>query len=322
MGETLAVNRVLVVGPGAMGILFAVRLHQRGREVALLDHRPARAERLNRTGVCLRISGEEIRRSIPVYDAEEAPRGSYDVALFCVKSYSTEAAAQGAARWVGEGTVVVTLQNGLDHPGRLAARFGEERLLVGVTSEGATLVAEGMVHHAGSGKTLVGAMSAEGRFAADRFVALLQDAGFDAARVEDWQSVLWTKATLNAAINPVTAILGVPNGTLAELEPLRRLVAALAQEGGSIARRCGVEVPPDLPERAVALCQMTASNRSSMLQDVERGNETELESINGVLLREAATHRLNAEALFAITELARARVLLARREHPSGGDPH
>jgi 2-dehydropantoate 2-reductase len=233
--------------------------------------------------------------------------------VFCVKAYSTDRAATDASRWIGEGTLVVTLQNGLDNAERLAERFGADRVLVGTTSEGATLIAEGDARHAGHGTTVVGAMSPSRNDDAHRFVELLRDAGFDASHASDWRSAVWTKAVLNAAINPVTAILGVTNGTLAELDPLRRLVMTLAQEGGSVARRGGVSVPDDLADRAVALCRKTASNRSSMLQDIERGGDTELENINGVLLREAARHHLEAQALRAITELARARALLARR---------
>ena len=208
-------NRVLIVGPGALGILFAVRFSQTGRDVALLDHRPDRAERLNQLGIRLRINGEDVHRPVPVYAADDDVRGEYDAALFCVKSYSTDRAAATASRWIGDATLVVTLQNGLDNAERLAERFGEDRALVGTTSEGATLVAEGVARHAGRGTTVVGALSPSRYADADRFVDVLRDADFDASRVADWRSALWTKATLNAAINPVTAILGVPNGTLA-----------------------------------------------------------------------------------------------------------
>lgn len=306
-------NRVLIVGPGALGILFAVRFAEAGREVALLDHRRDRAERLNLQGVRLRINDQEIRRSIPVRAPDDAPERGFDLALFCVKSYSTESAADGASRWVGAETLVATLQNGLDNAERLAARFGADRILAGTTSEGATLVEEGIARHAGRGSTSVGAFSPRREADAEAFVDALRDAGFDASFSGDWRSTVWTKALLNAAINPVTAILGVPNGTLAELEPLRRLVAAIAAEGGSIARQCGVSVPDDVAERAVSLCRVTATNRSSMLQDIERGNETEIENINGFLLREADRYRLEASALRAVTELVRARILLAQR---------
>lgn len=312
-------NDVLVVGPGAVGILFSVRLHKSGRGVALLDYRPDRAHRLNRQGICLRREEEEIRCRVPVYVAGEgALTNEYAVVLLCVKSYSTEYAAENVSPYVGERTLVVTLQNGLDNVERLAGRFGEYRVLAGTTSEGATLLAEGVVRHAGRGKTVVGALSPERNPDAETFVEWLREAGFEASRVSDWRSALWTKAVLNAAINPVTAVLGVRNGVLAELEPLRRLVATLTQEAEEVARRCGVIIPDNLAEEALLLCHKTAQNRSSMLQDVERGGETELESINGVLLKEAMRHHIEVGALRAVTDMARARALLARYENVPG----
>lgn len=310
---------ILVVGPGALGILFAVRFHESGRSVALFDYLPDRAERLNREGICLRMEEEEIRCRVPVCVAgEEALPDEYKVVLLCVKSYSTEGAADNVSPYVGERTLVVTLQNGLDNVERLAKRFGEDRVLAGTTSEGATLLAEGRVRHAGRGKTVVGALSAERNPDAQTFVTWLQGAGFEASWISDWRSALWTKAVLNAAINPVTAILGVNNGVLTELEPLRRLVTTIAQEAEEIARRCGVTVPDTLAEEALLLCHKTAQNRSSMLQDVERGSETELENINGVLLKEAKRHHIEVGALRAVTEMARARALLARHKNVPG----
>jgi 2-dehydropantoate 2-reductase len=119
------------------------------------------------------------------------------------------------------------------------------------------------------------------------FVSLLRAAGFDACATTEIEGVLWNKAVVNAAINPLTALWRVPNGDLLACEDRRALLATLAQEAASVAIARGVVIAPqDIAARVEAVCHATAANRSSMLQDIERGRPTEIDSINGVIVAE------------------------------------
>ena len=293
----------MVVGPGATGLLFASRLG-----AALLDYRADRAKRLNRAGVCVESGGVERRFSPRVYADPSALDFKPDWVLFAVKAYATAEAAAFASPAVSMDTYTVTLQNGIGNAELLAEAFGAERVLAGSTSEGAWLVQEGQICHAGSGTTTVGALSNASSGGASRFVETLRAAGFDAETSPDWEASVWAKAVVNAAVNPITALLGVQNGAVSRVEPLRRLAVCVVKEASRAAEARGIPLPPDLPKRMLEVCQKTAQNRSSMLQDALRGSRTELEQINGALLREASAHGVPAPALKALTELARAQI--------------
>lgn len=293
----------MVVGPGALGLLFASRLGG-----ALLDYRADRAKRLNRAGVCVESGGVDRRFSPRVYADPSAVDFKPDWILFAVKAYATAEAAAFASPAVSTHTYAVTLQNGIGNAEILASAYGAERVLAGSTSEGAWLVQEGQICHAGSGTTTVGALSDASSGAADRFTETLRAAGFDAETAPDWEASVWAKAVVNAAVNPITALLGVQNGEVNRIKPLRRLAVRVVKEASKAAEARGIQLPSDLPERMLEVCQKTAQNRSSMLQDALRGSRTELEQINGALLREASAHGVPAPALKALTELARAQI--------------
>ena len=293
-----------------MGLLFAVRLTQAGQAVCLLDYRPDRAAQLDRDGISLVHDGETCPVTrVPVFAAPDdiLHHHAADALLFCVKAYATDAAAAHARPLRDSDPVAVTVQNGIGNADVLAQTFGRDRVIVGTTSEGATLLSTGHVRHAGSGVTRLGSMDPGRLEEAERFCAVLSRAGFSAETTSDWRAAVWSKAIINAAINPVAALLQVPNGYLAECPAAREVVRGVAREGEEIARARGFDVPHNLSDEAIRVCQATSANRASMLQDIERGRHTELAYINDVLLREAARSQRRAPVMKTVTELARAR---------------
>ncbi|MCD6291033.1 MAG: 2-dehydropantoate 2-reductase [Anaerolineae bacterium] len=276
--------RVIILGTGALGCLFAARLAPHA-EVWVLGTWREGVAALQREGVRVHEADHIWRASVRAADDPAAVPVS-DIALVLVKSYQTERAAAWAARRLAPDGLAVTLQNGLDNGARLIATIGEERVAIGVTFEGATLLGPGEVRHAGRGPTYIGihpAMASRAR----AFVSLLREAGFEVHATRDIEGMLWDKAVVNAAINPLTALWRVPNGELLTHADRRSLLAALARETVTVARARGVALPsPDPVAHVKAVCRATASNRSSMLQDVERGRPTEIDSINGVIVAE------------------------------------
>ena len=294
---------IVVVGPGAIGCLFGARLARSGNKVFMLDHDPARAARIADEGLAIEGRDRLAAEAGAGVSAEDAPESQ--LVLFCVKSYDTEEAAGAVAKLPGV-PHVLTLQNGLGNAEALAQAVGPERVSVGATSCGVTRLGPGKVRHAGEGLTHLAPWTkgaADGtRLAADA----LRGAGFDVFVSDDPNVVLWRKLIVNAAMNALSAIAGVPNGKLAELPQYRVMLVSCAREVACVAEALGVHV--DKPEDLVLyVCEETSENISSMLQDVRRGRRTEVEAIYGAIVSESA--RLGVETPVTEELLRAARAL-------------
>ncbi|MHB9025316.1 MAG: ketopantoate reductase family protein [Armatimonadota bacterium] len=295
-GRTPSANelRVAVVGPGAMGTLFAARLALAGAPTLLLDHRPDRAASLNERGLLLLDErGEHL--VYPTVSANPQLLADIDVALVLVKAYQTEEAAAVLADHLPADSTVATLQNGLGNVETLSVHLGPDRIFGGTTTQGALLVEPGVVRDTGSGPTILGRPDGQSDHRLDEFVQALLLASFAVSISRDLPAVLWTKAILNAAINPTAALTRLPNGRLAEHEPSLRLMTAAAREAFAIARRKRIRVEEqDWRARLQTVCAATATNINSMLQDVLHNRRTEIDAINGAIVRAAETLNMPA----------------------------
>jgi 2-dehydropantoate 2-reductase len=227
------------------------------------------------------------RVSTVVVRAVREPReaGPADVALILVKSYQTAQGAVRALEALTPGGFAVTLQNGLSNVKTLVEVLGRERVVAGTTAEGATMVAPGKVQHAGRGLThLARPTGRQEQVAA--LAAVFEEGGFVTHLVDEVDSLLWGKLAINAGINPLTALLEVPNGFLAENPSARTLMEAAATEVEALARALQISLPyEDAARRAYQVALATSANDSSMLQDVQKGRPTELQAINGAVVR-------------------------------------
>lgn len=289
--------RIGILGAGALGSLFAYFLASRTRSELWL---------LTRTALPGEVVVEGLGRT--TVRVSTNPREPVDLLLVMVKAYATAQALRWAAPAIGPDTLALTLQNGLGNAEALAAAVGAERTLAGVTAQGATLLSPGVVRHGGQGLTLFAPWVPVGRAAgAARAVAdLLTQAGLAARAEPDPQPLLWGKLAVNCGINPLSAILRVTNGELLRRPGARRLLEAAAREAGSVAEALGVPLGFDPALQAVQVAQDTAANRSSMLQDLERGRRTEIEAISGALVERARTAGLHTPVNEALADLVRA----------------
>lgn len=206
-----------------------------------------------------------------------------DLLLVTTKAYNTAAVVDVCREWVGEGTRVLTLQNGLGNLERLRAWKGA--LAFGATTTmGATMTSPGVVKVASVGKTVVGSDMDQG-YARD-LVRMLKTSGIPATTKKNIEGEIWLKTIVNACINPITAILKIPNGRLLESKTLVELMRQISMECESVASSAGVSLPVKrVFRRVIAVARDTSDNRSSMLQDVELGRRTEIDSINGHICR-------------------------------------
>ena len=278
--------RVAILGTGALGCVFAAQLAEQV-EVWMLGTWSEGLAAVQRDGITVQEPEGTCRQVRVATASDPALVPPADAALILVKSYQTERAAAWAARVLSRtGGLAVTLQNGLDNGQKIAAAVGPARAAIGVTYLGATLLGPGRVRLAARQRTCIG-LNGTADHLIESFVSVLNRAGLEAHTTPDAEALLWGKAIANAAINPLTALWRVLNGELLATPERRKLLAALAREGATVAQGKGIALPFDDPvEYVISVCRATAANRSSMLQDVGRGRSTEVDSINGAIVAE------------------------------------
>jgi 2-dehydropantoate 2-reductase len=281
--------RIGIVGPGAMGCLLGGLLALSGVEVWMLCRRPEQADRIARQGLVVEEVGSERRAAVQA-TADPRQAAPLDLLIVMVKAYATEEAARAACPALGRSSWVLTLQNGLGNAEALVRVLGSDRVLAGVSSQGATLLAPGRVHHAGFGPTTVTDLRGGATERARWVASLLSRASVPTEVAPDLAPILWSKLVANTAINPLTALTGRRNGELLE-GPVAQLLEGLALETATVARAAGVTLPFEDPaEHVRAIARATSANRSSMLQDVEAGRQTEIGALNEAVV--AAGRRL------------------------------
>ena len=299
---------VIVLGAGAVGSLFGAKLARTGHSVTLVG-RPAHVATVRAHGLVVRNDHEEVVR-LP---AEiELGRGTKaDAALVTVKSFDLAAAMQELAEAIPAPIPTLMPQNGIgiEVHAEAALRRGGWRdprawLVRAVHSVPVTWLGPGVVREAGTGEILLALP--DGRGPSDDciriFEQLLRGAGFRVRLCPEFDRDVWKKLLVNAAINPLTAVRGVTNGALLEGEA-HEAALTLLREARSAARAAGFDFEEEEAVREFErVARATAQNRSSMLQDLDRGRPTEIDAISGELLRVAAQHGLSLPATRAIVE--------------------
>lgn len=293
---------ILIVGTGALAGLFAARLARVGYSITMLGSWKAGLDTLQKEGVrLLDSSGNEHR--FPV-QATSDPRESRGIqqALVLVKAWQTEQIAGQLKECLATDGLVVTLQNGLGNRETLVRSLGSNRVALGVTTTGATLLGPGLVREGGEG-----VISLERHPALGPLEEALRSANFNVNLVEDAHSLSWGKLVINAAINPLTAILRVPNGKLLELPSAREVMKALTREVAAVAEAEQISLPFSDPVAAAEdVARKTAANYSSMLQDVLRGAPTEIDAICGAVVKIGQKHGIETPISWACWRLIKA----------------
>lgn len=272
--------KVTVVGPGAMGCLFAARLSDSGVHTTLVDHKEDRARRLAKTGITVESDSATLTATPTVTISVPTKQ---DLIILLTKAHAT----QGIK--LLHGTAVLTLQNGLGNVETLCGLVGSASVLAGTTSEASTLLEEGRVRHAASGRTVLGAWTSCSTEIAQ---TALSGAGFNVEITEAPGQAIWEKVVLSAAINTISALLDVPNGQLVKDSQTRMLMRDLVVEAAKVASMEGYRFDHSLIEQAEKVCRETATNISSMLQDIRAGRTTEIEAISGEIMRRAQSASL------------------------------
>ena len=272
--------RIAVMGAGAVGCYFGARLHQAGHQVTLIG-RAALAEAVAARGLHLTMRGFDGFLPIEASVSPQAARGA-QLLLFCVKSGDTESAGAALLPLLGPECTVLSLQNGVDNAGRLAAVLGRE-VIPAAVYVAVEMAAPGHVLHHGRGEILMGQTSGS-----EALARTLNDAGIPAtvtARVED---ALWGKLTVNCVYNALSALVQLTYGELLDQPGMREVMHDVFEECWQVAAASGVSLPENLWDEVLGVGVSMAGQRSSTAQDVARGRHSEIDYINGHIVRQGA----------------------------------
>lgn len=267
---------------------MAARLAEAGHQIWLLDHRPERARFLQAHGLSLHDT--QGQRFIPIRaTADPARIRLVPLVMLCVKSAAAEGAVRAILPILGSDSLLIAFQNGITHHAPLTdllPLWG-----VGVTAQGAHLLGPGAVRHGGFGPTVLGFLDGGDVLARQRLQGaadLLTEAGLATTLSPDILSVAWNKLIVNAGINALTALEDCANGELLVRPAALATLQAAVREAAQVAKATGIQVAADPVQLTIDVCRQTAANISSMLQDIRQRQPTEVEAINGAIVRQAA----------------------------------
>lgn len=279
--------KIAVVGAGAMGSIFGARFAQAGHDTVLVDVAEPLVEKLNADGVSVVHGEEETVTRVPA-TTDPSSVGPVDAVVFFTKCYHTASAAELARPLVGPDTVVASLQNGWGNGDVLAAAFPAEQVVVGVTYNSGTVVELGKVSHPGVGPTTMGPFASESTAGAERLAQAVADTGLEASVSAPVRPEIWKKLILNAATLPTGALPGLAAGQITAHPEMHELVTDTAREATAVAQALGYDIDPD--ERVAyihGLLERAGPSKPSMLQDFEAGRRTEIDVINGAVVKAA-----------------------------------
>lgn len=269
-----------VMGAGAVGCYFGGLLARAGHEVTFIG-RPDHVAAINARGLLLET--KTFKAFVPARAASDvAAIESPDVVLFCVKSADTEAAGRALAARLGPQTAVLSLQNGVDNAERLAAVIGRD-VIPAVVYVGTEMAGPGHVLHHGRGELAIGPSARS-----ESLARTLGAAAIPTSVAPDIAQVLWGKLIVNCAYNAISAIADLPYGQMVQVDGASELMTSVVRECTDVAKACGVTLPGDIEAKTMAVAASMPGQYSSTAQDLKRGKPTEIDFLNGYVVRKGA----------------------------------
>lgn len=292
------------MGAGAVGAYFGARLRASGEDVVLC----ARGENLRAIrehGIDLTSIRGDLRIEVT---ATDTPRefARYDLILFCVKAYDTDAAAQAISECLRPGGAILTLQNGVENEAKLAAIFGRDAVMGGNARVGVEMVAPGKIVHLSTGHIDFGELDGRETDRVKKIADVFQRAGILGEISADIMTARWDKLIWNGALNTVTALTRRRVGEVLDDPEGLKLLRTLMQEIVEVARAEGAKISDDRIDAYIAHSQKNLrALKTSTQQDLERGKPLEYEALSGAVVRGARRHNMSVPAVETIYALLR-----------------
>ena len=297
--------KTAIMGPGAMGSLFSGLLTRAGEELWLVGYEKEQVETICSVGLTFEEKGKS--QIIPIKATPDVTSvGKADLVIYFVKTYDMEKAVSDSLILEKEDTIFLTLQNGLGNEEMICKQIDRKKVMLGITGHGATLLAPGHIRHAGWGKTFIGELDHRITDRALRIAQIFSHAGIETEVSQNIHDHVWGKLLVNVGINALTALTGFKNGQLMDHAETLRLMETLVSEAAEVARRKGVHIEENPTDRARKVAEATRENRSSMGQDFDHRRQTEIDAINGAIVREAQELGIPVPFNQAVTDLVKA----------------
>ena len=276
---------ITIIGPGAIGVSLACSLAKNNTVSLLVKQQHNNLVKKGKISV-KEISGKIIDKEIVII----TKLSKTDLVILAVKSYSIKNLIN---ELTAIDTPILCCQNGLQTLNRLKNEIDPSRISYLVTGAGSSKIEAGVSHRNGEGFTFIGQIEGQNGLNIKNISDSLNDNGIKCSSVENIQDYIWLKAIINSAINPIATINNVKNGDLRKKELIGD-VEKICAESTAIANHVGINLPLDPWKEIVTILEKTASNKCSMLQDVENQQETEIEAINGEFIRIASDNNIDA----------------------------
>ena len=295
--------RIAVYGAGGVGGYFGGRLAQAGTDVRFIDRGP-HLRALREHGLRVRSVEGDFMVRVPATD-DPTEVGPCDYVLFCVKAFDTEPAAARLGPLLGEGTAVLSLQNGVDNEDKLTQAIGQDHVMGGAAFVFAGKAEPGVIVYTG-GPTSITFGELDGRVSerARRLLGCCQEAGVSAEISESIKTVLWAKFAFICAQAGMTTAVRLPIGEIRTVDVAWAGFQRLVAEVAAVAEADGSPIPAAAQERALTLAQsVEPASFSSLHDDLVAGRRMELEALHGLVVRRAAQHGVPvpmSEAIYAI----------------------
>lgn len=270
--------KVAVMGAGAVGCYYGALLARAGHEVVLIG-RPAHVQAMQREGLRLQKQGLDERVRVAA-STEAAAAGGASLVLFCVKSTDTESAAAQLRPHLAPGALLLSMQNGVDNAERLRAALPDHAVAATVVYVATEMAGPGHVRHHGRGELVM-----EPCAGAEAVAHLLTAAGAPTEISGNVRGALWAKLILNCAYNALSAITQLPYGRLVQGPGVTDVMADVVAECLAVARADGVQVVGDVPAAVRRIAETMPAQSSSTAQDLARGKRSEIDHLNGYVLR-------------------------------------
>ncbi|MEM2210492.1 MAG: 2-dehydropantoate 2-reductase [Nitrososphaerales archaeon] len=297
--------RIAIIGAGAIGCLFTALFTEGGEDVILIDRKAERARLIHERGLKISgVSGERIIRVNIVTNpllAEES-----DLIIIAVKSYDTDTAVNSILPIIHEKTAILTLQNGLGNVEKIVSKVGVKYVLAGVTTQASTLINYGEIYHAARGLTIIGELNGIITERVRNIVNKFNQSDIEAKASSNIYGAIWEKVLVNIGINALSAITGMRNGELLNIPEIKEIMIEAVKEGLRVAKAIGVKLENDDPVRVMLnVAEITRLNKSSMLQDIERGSKTEIDSLNGAIVKLGSIYGIPTPINKALTDMVK-----------------
>jgi 2-dehydropantoate 2-reductase len=272
--------QVAVIGAGAVGCYYGGLLLKAGHDVTFVG-RPVHVDAINARGLLL--DTQSFKGHLPAKAATDtAGLPPLDLVLVCVKSADTEAAGRSLAGCLRPSTSVLSLQNGVDNAPRLSAVIGHAVIPV-VVYVGSEMAGPGHVRHHGGGDLAIGPSPVS-----EALAQTLQAAGVGVTIADDIDKTLWSKLIINCAYNALSAVAGIAYGPMLQVDGTRQVVTSAVQEATTVARASGVAIPDELIDHILNIPTIMPNQMSSTAQDLARGKPSEIDFLNGHVVRRGA----------------------------------